>query len=223
MLSGSTCQATAALCTYFMKAVHFKLPVAVQKRLYNKNYLGVSCLFCGDVELPNHSFTCVKDASGQSDILGDFGGLWKTLMSLGLLSLSFVLQDLSLEVSNVGLYLVFCKEFVLKSWMDKVIASLDDRKKAAFVVVDFVCYLAESHRMNFWLFRTKFRSDMERSGLIGNDVVVAGAFDMSALPLSVGTVRLTGVLDALDVGFSFRNRFLFLSGAVHRVSVSISV
>ncbi|KAG9291415.1 hypothetical protein G9A89_021833 [Geosiphon pyriformis] len=221
MLSGNMCRTTAALYMYFMKAVHFKLFVAVRKRLYNKNYSGVLCLFCGDMELPNHGFTCVKDASVQSDILGDFSDLWKTLMGPDLMLLSFVLQNFSLGVSDVGLYLVFCKGFVLKSWMDEAIASLGNKKKAAFVVVDFVHYLAESHRLNLWLFRTKFRSDIERSGLIGDDVVVAGALGVGALPLSAGMICLISVLDSLDV--SFRNRFLFLSGAVHRVSVSISV
>ncbi|KAG9295096.1 hypothetical protein G9A89_006077 [Geosiphon pyriformis] len=222
MLSGSMCQASAALHTYFMKTVHFRLPVVVRKRLYNKNYPDVSCLFCGNVELPNHGFTCVKNASVQSDILGDFGGLWRTLMGPNLLLPSFVLQDFSLGVSDVGLYLVFCKGFVLKSWMDEATASLSDKKKVAVVVVDFIHRLAESHRTNLWLFRIKFRSDMERSGLIGDDVVVAGALGVSALPLSAGTVRLIGVLDSLNVSFGFRSRFLFLSGAVHRVSVLIS-
>ncbi|KAG9304117.1 hypothetical protein G9A89_006027 [Geosiphon pyriformis] len=203
--------------------VYFRLPVAIQKRLYNKNYPGVSCLFCGDVELPDHGFTYVKDASVQSDILGDFGGLWKTLISPDLLSPSFVLQDLSLGVSDVGLYSIFCKGFVLKSWMDEAIASLSDKKKAVFVVVDFVCHLVESHRTNLWLFRTKFRSDMERCGLIGDDIVVTNALGVDALPLSVGAVRLIGVLDSLDVSFGFRDRFLFFSGAVYRISVSISV
>ncbi|KAG9288103.1 hypothetical protein G9A89_017698 [Geosiphon pyriformis] len=201
MLSGNT-------------SVHFRLPVA--------DYPGVSCLFCGDVELPDHGFTCVKDAFVQSDILSDFGGLWKTLMGPNLLSLFFVLRDLSLGVSNVGLYSVFCKEFVLKSWMDEVTASLGDKKKAAIVVVDFVRHLAESHRTNLWLFKTKFRSDMERSGLIGDNVIVASALGVGAPPLSAGTVCLIGVLDSLNVGFGFRGRFLFLSGAVHRVSVLIS-
>ncbi|KAG9285531.1 hypothetical protein G9A89_006519 [Geosiphon pyriformis] len=182
-----------------MKAVHFKLPVAVQKRLYNKDYPGVACLFCGDMELSDHGFTCVKDASVWLDILGDFGGLWKTLMGSDLLLPSFVF------------------------WMDEAIASLSDKKKVAFVVMDFIHHLAESHRTNLWLFRTKFRSDMERSGLIGDDVVVTSAFGVGVLLLSASTVCLTGVLDSLDVGFSFRDRFLFLSGAVHRVNVSISV
>ncbi|KAG9291556.1 hypothetical protein G9A89_021975 [Geosiphon pyriformis] len=191
MLSGSTCRATAAFHTYFIKAVHFRLPVA--------------------------------DDSVQSDILGDFGGLWRALMGPNLLLPSFVLQDLSLGVSDIGLYSVFCKGFVLKSWMDKATASLGDKKKAAIMVVDFICHLAESHRTNLWLFRTKFKSDMERSGLIGDDVVVASALGVGALPFSAGMVHLIGVLDSLDVGFGFRGRFLFLSGAVHRVSVLISV
>ncbi|KAG9288732.1 hypothetical protein G9A89_004351 [Geosiphon pyriformis] len=192
------------------------------ERLYNKDYPGVSCLFCGDVKLPDHGFTCVKDAFVQSDILGDFGGLWRTLMGPNLLSPFFVLRDLSLGVSDVGLYLVFCKEFVLKSWMDEATASLGDKKKVAIMVVDFVHCLAESYRTNLWLFRTRFRSDMERSGLIGDDVVVASALGVGALSLSAGMVYLIGVLDFLDVGFGFRSRFLFLSGAVHRVSVLIS-
>ncbi|KAG9290537.1 hypothetical protein G9A89_020907 [Geosiphon pyriformis] len=216
MLSGSTCRATAALCTYFMKTVHFRLPVAVQKRLYNKVYPGVSCLFCGDVELPDHGFTCVKDASVWSDILGDFGGLWRTLMSPNLLLPSFVLQDFSLGVSDVRLYSVFCKRFVLKSWMDEATVSFSNKKKVAIVIVNFIHRLAKSHRMNFWLFRTKFRSDMERSGLIGDNVVVVSALGVGALSFSAGMVYLIGVLDSLDVSFGFRGRFLFLSGAVHR-------
>ncbi|KAG9297346.1 hypothetical protein G9A89_004008 [Geosiphon pyriformis] len=188
MLSGSTCRATAALRTYFMKAVHFRLPVAVRKRLYNKDYPGVSCLFCDNVELPDHGFTCVKDASVQSDILDDFGDLWKTLMGSNLLSSSFVLRDLFLEVFDVRLYSVFCKGFVLKSWMDEATVSLDDKKKVAVVVVDFIHYLAKNYRTNLWLFRTKFRSDIERSGLIGDDVVVAGALGVGALPYWVSAL-----------------------------------
>ncbi|KAG9297748.1 hypothetical protein G9A89_011263 [Geosiphon pyriformis] len=223
MLSESMCQATAALRTYFIKAVYFKLPVAVRKRLYNKVYPGVFCLFCGDVELPDHGFTCVKDASVRSDILGDFGGLWRTLMGSNLLSPSFVLRDLSLGVFDVGLYSVFCKRFVLKSWMNEATASLGDKKKAAIVVVDFVRHLAKSHRTNLWLLKTKFRSNMERSGLIGDDVVVASALGVGAPSLLAGMVYLIGVLDSLNVSFGFRDRFLFLSGAVYRVSVLISV
>ncbi|KAG9289139.1 hypothetical protein G9A89_022448 [Geosiphon pyriformis] len=107
--------------------------------------------------------------------------------------------------------------------MDEATASLGNKKKVAVVVVDFIRCLAESHRTNLWLFRIKFRSDIERSGLIGDDVVVAGALGVGTLPLSAGTVRLIGVLDSLNVGFSFRNRFLFLSGAVHRATIGCSI
>ncbi|KAG9289015.1 hypothetical protein G9A89_015564 [Geosiphon pyriformis] len=106
--------------------------------------------------------------------------------------------------------------------MDKTTAFFGDKKKTTVVVVDFVHHLAKSHRTNLWLFRTKFRSDMERSGLIGNDVIMASALNVGVPPLSAGMVCLIGVLDSLDVSFSFRGRFLFLSGAVHRVSVLIS-
>ncbi|KAG9294179.1 hypothetical protein G9A89_021538 [Geosiphon pyriformis] len=56
MLAEFTSRKSAVLCTYLMKAVHKRLPVAVQKRLYNKCYLSVLCLMCEEVEFSDYAF-----------------------------------------------------------------------------------------------------------------------------------------------------------------------
>ncbi|KAG9287191.1 hypothetical protein G9A89_001599 [Geosiphon pyriformis] len=169
MFSESTCRTTAALHTYFMKA-----------RLYDKAYSGILCLFCGNVELSDHVFTCANDVSACSNILNKFGNLWRSLLGCDLALPSSVLSDLSLGLSDIGLYSVFCKGFAT--------VALDARKKAIFVVVDFVHHLAEWHRLSLWLFRAKFRVNIEREDLIGDDSIVPGPVGVSSSPLSAGAI-----------------------------------
>ncbi|KAG9292836.1 hypothetical protein G9A89_016198 [Geosiphon pyriformis] len=45
-----TSRYTPGVCIYFMKALYYWLSVAVCKCLYNKCYLSVVCLFCGNVD-----------------------------------------------------------------------------------------------------------------------------------------------------------------------------
>ncbi|KAG9284843.1 hypothetical protein G9A89_003766 [Geosiphon pyriformis] len=63
MAPGFTSRLTAGTHTYFMKALHCQLPVAVQKHLYDKCYPSVLCLYCGNVEVSNHVFSSVVDES----------------------------------------------------------------------------------------------------------------------------------------------------------------
>ncbi|KAG9289210.1 hypothetical protein G9A89_022520 [Geosiphon pyriformis] len=56
----------AGLRTYFIKALHYYLPVAVCKPLYNRSYSSVICLFCSDVKISNHVFFCPFDAAGHA-------------------------------------------------------------------------------------------------------------------------------------------------------------
>ncbi|KAG9287543.1 hypothetical protein G9A89_019604 [Geosiphon pyriformis] len=62
LATGFTSARTAGSWTYFMKALHYCLPVAVRKQLYNKGYPSVMCLFCSDVEISDHVFLCPFDA-----------------------------------------------------------------------------------------------------------------------------------------------------------------
>ncbi|KAG9307326.1 hypothetical protein G9A89_017154 [Geosiphon pyriformis] len=63
MTTGFTSKISANVCTYFMKALHYRLLVAVHKHLYNRSYLSVLCLYCGEVEVSNHVFSCGVDDS----------------------------------------------------------------------------------------------------------------------------------------------------------------
>ncbi|KAG9291041.1 hypothetical protein G9A89_012913 [Geosiphon pyriformis] len=49
---------SASVCTYFMKALHYWLPVAIRKQLYDKYYSSVLCLYYDNVEISDHVFFC---------------------------------------------------------------------------------------------------------------------------------------------------------------------
>ncbi|KAG9289472.1 hypothetical protein G9A89_008033 [Geosiphon pyriformis] len=58
MATGFTSKISANAHSYFMKALHHQLPVAVRKWLYNRLYPSVLCLYCGNVEVLDHVFSC---------------------------------------------------------------------------------------------------------------------------------------------------------------------
>ncbi|KAG9290565.1 hypothetical protein G9A89_020935 [Geosiphon pyriformis] len=72
MAVGFTSIQTAGLCMYFMKALHHRLPVTVRKRLYDRSYPSVVCLFCGSVEVSDHVFSCDSDFANHNRLFGDF-------------------------------------------------------------------------------------------------------------------------------------------------------
>ncbi|KAG9302011.1 hypothetical protein G9A89_021055 [Geosiphon pyriformis] len=65
MAAGFTSKQTADLCTYFMKALHCRLPVAIHKCLYDRSYPNVVCLYCGCVEVLDHVFSCDFDFASR--------------------------------------------------------------------------------------------------------------------------------------------------------------
>ncbi|KAG9305915.1 hypothetical protein G9A89_016568 [Geosiphon pyriformis] len=72
MLAGFTSCISSMLCTYVMKTVHRRLPVAVRKRLYDKCYPNVLCLFCDEVEFSDHIFTCVYESGIRGFVLEEW-------------------------------------------------------------------------------------------------------------------------------------------------------
>ncbi|KAG9286743.1 hypothetical protein G9A89_012293 [Geosiphon pyriformis] len=44
-------------------SLHHKLPIVVCKHLYDKYYLSVMCLYCGDVKVLDHVFSCAFDVA----------------------------------------------------------------------------------------------------------------------------------------------------------------
>ncbi|KAG9306290.1 hypothetical protein G9A89_018173 [Geosiphon pyriformis] len=58
MAAGFTGKYSASTHTYFIKALYYRLPMAVCKRLYSRFYPSILCLFCGKVEFSDHIFSC---------------------------------------------------------------------------------------------------------------------------------------------------------------------
>ncbi|KAG9285566.1 hypothetical protein G9A89_006554 [Geosiphon pyriformis] len=65
MATGFISRLTADTHTYLMKTLHYQLPVAVQKHIYDKYYTSVLCLYCGEVEISDHVFSCAVDDSAR--------------------------------------------------------------------------------------------------------------------------------------------------------------
>ncbi|KAG9301300.1 hypothetical protein G9A89_009232 [Geosiphon pyriformis] len=65
MAVGFTSRHLAGSHSYFIKALHHRLSVAVQKCLYDRHYFSVACLYCDNVELSDHVFFCVFNVAAQ--------------------------------------------------------------------------------------------------------------------------------------------------------------
>ncbi|KAG9286287.1 hypothetical protein G9A89_014273 [Geosiphon pyriformis] len=195
MLIGFTSQVSLMLRTYIMKAVHRRLPVAVRKKLYDKYYSSVLCLFCSGVEFSDHAFTCAYKSGIRGEILAETSARWSALA--GSSSASAVLQVLSQCSFDVGLYTLVCKEFVLEKWYEEACSIFEDRKVAATQIVDYVRFVVELHRAKAWLARASHQVVMEKAGLVCDGNGVFGLFRSVSLVLSDGVVRLFGVANSL--------------------------
>ncbi|KAG9290374.1 hypothetical protein G9A89_007105 [Geosiphon pyriformis] len=79
LAAGFTSAHIAGLRTYFMKALHHHFLVAVHKCLYNRGYLSVICLFCGNVEISDHVFSCPFDAASCTQLVEVYAFVWEAL------------------------------------------------------------------------------------------------------------------------------------------------
>ncbi|KAG9296990.1 hypothetical protein G9A89_008576 [Geosiphon pyriformis] len=125
------------------------------------------------VEMPDHVFTCVLDAGVWEEVLAKAFAFWNSLLGVVGPASSAVLQALSQCSSDVDLYSVLCKKFVLKDWYEEAINVFDEKKEAFCMIIGFVRQLAELYHSKIWLVRCKHRAKMERAGLVGNDSVVS--------------------------------------------------
>ncbi|KAG9288633.1 hypothetical protein G9A89_006734 [Geosiphon pyriformis] len=217
MLAGFTSRASSMLRTYVMKAVHRRLPVAVRKRLYDKCYPSVLCLFCGKMEFSDHIFTCVHESGIRGEILAEASAHWSALA--GGSSASAVLWVLSQCSIDVGLYTLVCKGFVLEEACDV----FEDRKVATARIVDYVRFVVGLHRAKVWLARASYQVVMEKVGLVCDIGVVSGLpCDVSSV-LSDGVVRLLGLANSFAVSFGHRKPYCFFSGLGGSVRVVIDV
>ncbi|KAG9286689.1 hypothetical protein G9A89_012239 [Geosiphon pyriformis] len=208
MAAGFTSKWTASLHTYFMKALHYRLPVAIYKCLYDKRYPSVVCLHCGCVEVSDHVFSC------DSDFAKDISGLRCPF--------SHMLQTFSSCNFDTSVRVALCKGFVFNDWFFEAVSVFGDLKLAGAKIVDFVCDFCLAFRDEIWLVCVKHCAFMEKHGLIPQDssmpVSISG---LSSLYLAE-VVRLLDIDDALGIRFGLHKFSLFVSGALNAVSVYIS-
>ncbi|KAG9300126.1 hypothetical protein G9A89_000866 [Geosiphon pyriformis] len=220
MAVGFTSKRTAGLCTYFIKALYHRLPVAVCKCLYDRSYPSVICLYCGCVEILDHVFSCDSDFASHGRLLGDFAVKWEGISGLHCPS-SYVLQTFSSCVFDISVCVALCKGFVFNDWFFEAVSVFGDLKLAGVKIVDFVHDFCLAFRDKIWLVCVKHHAFMEKHGLIPRDgsmpVSISG---LSSLYLA-GVVRLLGIDDALDIRFGLHKFSLFISGALNVVSVHI--
>ncbi|KAG9304742.1 hypothetical protein G9A89_003916 [Geosiphon pyriformis] len=219
-LRGGGAAISAGFRTYFMKALHHWLPVVVHKRLYNKHYPSVVCLFCGDVEVSDHAFFCLFDANGHARLLNTHAAVWGVHSDLAHSS-SGVLWLLSTCVSNVSVSTALCKSFVFKDWFHESVSVFKDSRKASQNIVAFVHEFSLTFWEDIWLVCAKHHTFIEKNGLIPCNGSAPVPISGLSLRLSSGMTWLMGVAKIIGVGFGFCKSCLFFSGIGGEVSVHI--
>ncbi|KAG9303326.1 hypothetical protein G9A89_013652 [Geosiphon pyriformis] len=127
-------------------------------QLYNKYYPNVVCLFCGNVKILDHVFSCPFDVADCTHLME-----------------AYLLHTC---VSDVIVGTALCKGFVFNDWYRESTFIFKDSKVAAQNIVFFVCEFCLAFWDDIWLVHAKYRAVMEKSGLILPDgfipVLVSG-------------------------------------------------
>ncbi|KAG9290952.1 hypothetical protein G9A89_011102 [Geosiphon pyriformis] len=195
MLAGFTSRTSSTLRTYVMKAVHRRLLVAVRKKLYDKCYPSVLCLFCNEVEFSDHVFTCVYESGIRGEILAEASARWSALAG----------------------------GFVLEEWYEETCDVFEDRKVATARIVDYVRFVVGLHHAKVWLARASHRVVMEKTGLVCDVGVASGLPCGVSLVLSDSVVRLLGLANSFAVSFGCQKPYCFFSGLGGSMRVVIDV
>ncbi|KAG9298570.1 hypothetical protein G9A89_004278 [Geosiphon pyriformis] len=114
-----------------------KLPVAICKHFYNKCYSNVICLYCDNIKVLDHIFSCVFDATAQLQLFVDSASAWRAVFGLSYAS-SYVSQMLSNCLTDLELVVLLCKGFVLVNWYQEATFCFDNSKTVYDKVVEFV-------------------------------------------------------------------------------------
>ncbi|KAG9303194.1 hypothetical protein G9A89_000729 [Geosiphon pyriformis] len=220
MAAGFTSKWTVGFRIYFIKALHHQLSVVMHKWLYDKQYLSVMCLFCGDVEVSDHVFSCSFDANGRAQLLNAHAAVWGVCSGLAHSS-SGVSQLMSTCVSDISVSTALCKGFVFKDWFHESVFVFKDSRIAGQNIVVFVHEFSLAFWEDIWLVRAKHHAFMEKNGFILCDGSVPVSISGLSLGLSSGVTRLLGVAEVIGVGFGFCKSCLFFSGIEDKISVHI--
>ncbi|KAG9305537.1 hypothetical protein G9A89_003600 [Geosiphon pyriformis] len=222
MVFGFTNKSSIDICTYFIKALHHQLPVAIRKHLYNRRYPSVLCLHCGEVEVLDHVFICKFDHDARCQILDSHVSSWSALSGLSISS-SGVLQLLSTYVSDVSVFTALFKGFVFDGWYCEAIFFCSNPKLACSKVVEFVWSFGTAFRTEVWLVHIKYHAFIEKNGHILSDGSVPVPISGLGSNFSAGIVRLLGVAKAISVHFGYHKQYVFFSGVNNSVVVHINI
>ncbi|KAG9298031.1 hypothetical protein G9A89_018859 [Geosiphon pyriformis] len=140
LMAGFTSKWTAAL--------YHQLFITVHKQLYDKCYSNVVCLFCDNVEVLDHAFSCPFDAAGHVQLLNTHASVWDVYFGL-FCSSSCVLQLLFICVSDVAVNTIVDQH-----------------------IVDFVCKFCLVFWKDIWLVRVKHQAFMEKNATIDCSITV---------------------------------------------------
>ncbi|KAG9304796.1 hypothetical protein G9A89_016826 [Geosiphon pyriformis] len=220
MTAGFTSKFTASTHTYFMKALHCQLLVAVQKHLYDKHYPSVLCLYCEDVEVSDHVFSCMVDDLACYCLLNVHTTIWYTLSGLFISSLC-VSHLLSSCVLNAAVCTALCKSFVFKDWLYETVLVFRDSKAISQKIVNFVYDFCLAFREKIWLVHVKHHAFMEKNRLILSDGSIPGSVSGLSSLFSAGVVKLLSINEIFGIEFGFHKPCLFLLDIEGPVSVYI--
>ncbi|KAG9288596.1 hypothetical protein G9A89_006697 [Geosiphon pyriformis] len=82
MAAGFTSRYSTGSYSYFMKALYYRLLIAVRKCFYDKHYPSIVCLYCDNVEVLDHVFSYVFDAAAWFQLFIDFAFAWRAISGL---------------------------------------------------------------------------------------------------------------------------------------------
>ncbi|KAG9300292.1 hypothetical protein G9A89_011365 [Geosiphon pyriformis] len=222
MAAGFTSLCTAGFRTYFMKALHHRLPVAMCKHLYDRLYSSIVCLFCGNVKISDHVFSCSFDVIGHEHLMNTYVAVWEACSGLSHFSLC-VSQLLSTCASNCVVGVALCKEFVFNNWYCESVSVFKDPRVAACNMVSFVHEFCAAFWDEIWLVHVRHQAVMEKGRLIPHDGSIPTSVSGFSISLLAGVVRLLEVTNAINICFGFCRSCLFFSGACKKIFVHISV
>ncbi|KAG9284052.1 hypothetical protein G9A89_022826 [Geosiphon pyriformis] len=195
--------------------------VSGNSRHFVHNIFSVVCLFCDEVEVSDHVFSCSSNADICASLLDTYATAWEVHSGL-FCSFLCVLQLLSTCISDVTVSTALCKGFVFSNWYHKSVSVYKDPKVAVVNVVNFVHEFCLAFHDNIWLVRAKHQAIMEKNKLISHDGSISVAVSGFSMWLSAGVIRLLGVADVLGISFGYYKCCLFYAGVGNMASVHIS-
>ncbi|KAG9292461.1 hypothetical protein G9A89_002945 [Geosiphon pyriformis] len=189
--------------------LYYWLPVAMCKHLYNRGYPSVVCLYCGNVEILDHVFSCPHDSTVHAHLLNSHALAWETFSASC--------------VSEIEVGIALYKGFVFCDWCCESVSVFNDPKIKAKKIVNFVRNFCFAFWENVWLVCAKHWTFMEKHGLILHDSSTLMPIFGLPIRFSAGMIRLLGVAEAFGVSFGFCKFCSFFSGVKNLISVYIGM